>query len=126
MMKQEFCPLCNRFIGQPALEQVLLEHIALLGQQFLRTVGEDDTNALDVEGFDMVREFKVQVLNSELRKALSTVNRRTDFRVRFEDEGGKAGSRSMEGGRTASRSRSDDHDVVHASPPLPKRRDGSP
>ena len=117
MMKQEFCPFCNRFIGQPALKQVLLEHIALLGKQFLRTVGEDDTNALDVEGFDMVGEFKVQVLNSELRKALSTVNRRTDFRVRFEDEGGKACSCSMKGGRTASRSRSDDHDVVHASPP---------
>ena len=126
MVKQEFGPLPDRFIGQPAFKQVLLEHIALFGQQLFRAVGEDDANAFDIQRFHVVWKFEVKVLNGQLRKALSAMNRGADFRVGLDDEGGKAGSRSVKCRRTASWARPDDHDVVHAPSSSNKTRRWKP
>ena len=84
MVESEFGALRHGFIRQPALEQVLFEDVAFLCQQFLRSVGENDADALDIKGLDMVGQFQVQVLNRQLGQALAAVDRRADFRIGFQ------------------------------------------
>ena len=54
MVKAQFRTLGHRFFSQPAFKQVLFENVAFFGQKFLRAVRENDANALDVEGLDVV------------------------------------------------------------------------
>ena len=113
MMQMQFCTFGHGFIGQPSLKEVLFENIPLLGQEFFCPIRENHADAFDVQGFDVVRQFKVQVLNSKVRQTLATMNRRAYFRVSLEKKCGKSGSGGMQGSRTTAWSGTDDHNVVH-------------
>ena len=113
MMQVQFGTFGHGFVGQPAFKEVFLEDIPFLGQKFFRSVRENHANAFDIQGLDVVGQFKVQILNGEVGQALTAMDRRAYFRVSFEEKRGKSGSGSMQGSRTATRAGTDDHDVVH-------------
>ena len=114
-MQMQFCTLGDGFIGQPSLKEVFFEDIPLFGQEFFCSVWENYADAFHIQGLDMVRQFKVQILNRKVGQAFAAMHRRSDFRVCFEKKRGKPGSSGMQGRRTATRACADDHNVVHLS-----------
>lgn len=112
-MQVQFCTFGDGFIGQPTFKEMFFEDVSLLGQEFFCSIRENHADAFDVQGLDVVGQFKVQVLNSEVRQTLSAMDRRAYLRVCFEKKRGKPGSGGMQGGRTASWAGTDDHNVVH-------------
>ena len=105
---------------------MFFEDISLLGQEFFCSIRENHADAFDVQGLDVVGQFKIQVLNSEVRQALSAMDWRAYLRVCFEKKRGEPGSGGMQGSRTATRARADDHNVVHLCLLGWKRGHGSP
>ena len=116
MVELEFGALGHGFIRQPAFKEVFFENIPLLGEQFFRAVRKDDADALHVEGFDVVGQFEIEVLNSKLRQALTAVDGRPNLRVRLQQQGGQPRSGGVKRSRTATRACTDDHNVVHVQP----------
>ena len=100
-MQMQLCTFGHGFIGQPSFKEVLFENISLLGQEFFCSIRENHADAFDIQGLDVVGQFKVQVLNSEVRQTLATMNRRAYFRVSLEKKRGESGSGGMQGSRTA-------------------------
>ena len=77
---------------------MLFQDVPLLGQQFLCPVGEDNPDALHVEGFDVVGKFEVEVLHGQFGQTFAAVNRGSNLRVGFQQQRGQACSSSVEGG----------------------------
>ena len=98
MVQSQFRTFGNGFVRQPAFKEMLFQNVPLFGQQFLCPVGENDSDALHVKGFDVVGKFEVEVLHGQFRQTLTAVDRGSDLRVGFQQQRGQACSSSVEGG----------------------------
>ena len=94
---------CYRFIGDPALEEMLLEDIALLAQALGGAVGENDADALDPHRDDVLWQAQVEIVTSDIRDAFSAVNRCSDRRMILDENRRKAVASAVQCGISATR-----------------------
>ena len=86
VMEVQFRSFLDGLIAQPALKEVLFQHISFLRQKLLRPVRKDNTDTLYIQCFDVIWYFEVEIVNSKLAQTFAAMNWGANFRVSLDDK----------------------------------------